>query len=79
MTYLGNASLPLTPEEELILADIMALGAPGQVIAVNPGGTGLEYVDQTGGGGGGGDILTASVYNVDAVGGILLSSQYSIV
>jgi len=48
MTYLGNASIPLTPEEELILSEIMALGDPGQVLAVNPGGTGLEYVDQSG-------------------------------
>jgi hypothetical protein len=79
MTYLGNASIPLTPEEELILAEIMALGTPGQVLAVDPSGTGLYYVNQSGGPGGGGDILTASVYNVSAVGGILLSSQYSTV
>lgn len=78
MTYLGNASIPLTPEEELILSEIMALGTPGQVLAVDALGTSLEYVDQTGGGGGG-DILTASEYNVSAVGGILLSSQYSII
>ena len=78
MTYLGNASIPLTPEEEIILAEIMALGTPGQVLAVDALGTGLEYVNQTGGAGGG-DILTASEYNISAVGGILLSSQYSTV
>ena len=48
MTYLGNSSIPLTPDEELILADLVALGAPGQVPAVNSTGTGLEYIDVSG-------------------------------
>jgi hypothetical protein len=48
MTYLGNSSIPLTPDEELILADLVALGAPGQVPAVNASGTGLEYIDISG-------------------------------
>lgn len=48
MGYLGNQSIPLTPDEELILADLVALGAPGQVPAVNASGTGLEYINPSG-------------------------------
>lgn len=45
MGYLGNQSIPLTPEEELILAQVVELGTPGQHLAVNQSGTGVEYVD----------------------------------
>jgi hypothetical protein len=44
MTYLGNSSIPLTPDEELILADLVALGEPGQVPVVNSSATSIEYV-----------------------------------
>lgn len=48
MGYLGNQSIPLTPDEELILAQVVELGTPGQLLAVNGAGTGVEYVDPSG-------------------------------
>jgi hypothetical protein len=48
----GSTNLFLTATERGKIEDIPAtLGTAGQVLAVNSGGTALEYVDQSGGGG----------------------------
>lgn len=76
MAYLSNEpGTQLTPDEILILNDLVPIGLPFQMIQVDPTGSFLEYVTVTLTAG---EFLEASQYNKNAIGGILISSQYSV-
>jgi len=74
MSYQSNQpGTKITLAEEIALAQLAALGDPGDVLTVNPSGTGLEYTPCHVG-----EFLEASKYDKDAIGGILISSHYLI-
>lgn len=75
MSYLSDVGgTILTLEEQLALADLADLGLPLQYLRVDATGTFLEYATLSSTGGG--EFLEAGPYDKNAIGGILISSQY---
>jgi len=78
MSYQANEpGTELTSDEQMVLSQLADLGTPHQILEVNDSGTGIDWIDNTGSSGG--DILTSTLYDINAIGGILLGSQYSII
>ena len=78
MAYLSNEpGTQLTIEEQLALAELAALGLPLQYLRVDVAGTSLEYATLVIPPAVAGEFLEAGPYDPLAVGGILISSQYS--